>query len=121
MIIQKKIKPLLPSLRERKRYLAYEIISKEPITDSKAVSETIWKTALKYLGEIGCSEAGIIILSDKFNKKNQRGLIRVNHRSLDRLRATITLIRQVEGQDVIFRSVGASGIIKKAEEKYIAG
>ncbi|MBW2964822.1 hypothetical protein KY363_05155 [Candidatus Woesearchaeota archaeon] len=111
----------MPSLRERKRYLAFEIISEKPIQDFKAVSYAITNTALQFLGELGCAEAGIIMMQDKFDAQRQRGLIRVNNRSLDRLRATLALVQKIDNQDVIVRSVGASGIIKKAFNNYIAG
>ncbi|MFC1722707.1 Rpp14/Pop5 family protein [Nanoarchaeota archaeon] len=110
----------MPSLRERKRYLAFEIISKQPVNNPRAIKDAIFNTALQYLGELGCAEAGLIFI-DKFNTSNQRGLIRVSHKSLDRLRATLALVQQIEGQEVIVRSIGASGILKKADDRYIAG
>jgi len=111
----------LPSLRERKRYLAFEIISEKPIKDFTAVSKAVWEKALQYIGELGCAEAGLMMLPDKYNKERQRGLIRVNNKSLDKLRATLALIEQIDNQQVIMRSRGASGILKKAEGKYLAG
>ncbi len=56
----------------------------------------------------------------KFDSKNQRGLIKVTNKSLDKLRASLSIISQIEGQDVIIQTLGASGTIKKAIE-YIAG
>ncbi|MFH1063495.1 MAG: Rpp14/Pop5 family protein [Candidatus Woesearchaeota archaeon] len=100
--------------------MAFEVISERPITDSKPVSSAISKKALDFLGELGCAEAGIILLNDKYNAEKQKGLIRVNNKSLDKLRATLALIDQIDGQNVIVRSVGASGIIKKAEGRYLA-
>ena len=111
---------MLPSLRERKRYLAFEIISETPIKDFNVVSKTIWGKALEFLGEFGCSEAGINILSDKYDGKKQRGLMRLNNKSVDKMRATLVLITQMANQNVIVRSRGISGILKKAETKYIA-
>lgn len=110
----------MPSLRERKRYLAFEIISETPVQDFKAISAAITNTALGFIGELGCAEAGIIMLPDKYNTQNQRGLIRVNNKSLNRLRATLALVQQIDNKNVIVRSVGASGIIKKAFNNYIS-
>jgi len=119
MKIKKKIKPLLPSLRERKRYLAFEIISESPIQDFNAVSAAISEKSLEYLGQLGLAEAGIMIFPDKYNKEKQRGLIRVSNRSLDKLRATIALVDNIKGTKAILRSVGVSGIIKKARDNYL--
>ncbi|MBN1544199.1 hypothetical protein JW898_01920 [Candidatus Woesearchaeota archaeon] len=119
--MQKKIKPLLPSLRERKRYLAFEIISEQPLEDFNAVSKAIIDKALEQLGVLGCAEAGIMILPDKYNKEKQRGLMRVSNRSLDKVRGTLALIDQIDSHRVIVRSRGVSGILNKAESRYIAG
>jgi RNase P/RNase MRP subunit POP5 len=100
--------------------LAFEIISERPIKDYNAVSKAISAKALEYLGELGCAEAGIIMMPDKYSKEHQRGLIRVSNKSLDKLRATLALVQQIDNQEVIVRSVGASGILKKAEGKYLA-
>ena len=62
-----------------------------------------------------------MVLEDKYNEKIQRGLIRVSHKSLDKLRATLAMITMADNQEVIVRSVGASGMIGKAEKEYIAG
>ena len=113
-MIKKKIKPLSPSLRERKRYLAFEVISEAPVGDSKAVYGAINQKALEFLGTLGCAEAGMIMLTDKYNEERQRGLIRVSHKSLDKLRASLAFVDTINGKKTIVRSVGASGILNKA-------
>ncbi|MBT5022959.1 hypothetical protein HOK51_04515 [Candidatus Woesearchaeota archaeon] len=114
------MKPLLPSLRERKRYLVYEIISNGPIQDTKTVSKTFWSAFNRYLGELGCSQAGIMILEDKYNKQNQRGVIRVNNKFVDKIIANLALIDNIDNQKTIVNTVGVSGTLKKAQGKYIA-
>ncbi|MBW2971609.1 hypothetical protein KY359_01105 [Candidatus Woesearchaeota archaeon] len=111
----------MPSLRERKRYIAFEIVSETPITEPAAVYKAIMGAALENLGVIGCAEAGIIMLNDKYDKEKQRGLMRVNNRSMDKVRGTLALITQIDNQRVIVKSRGVSGILRKAEDKYIAG
>ena len=120
MIVKKNNKPLMPSLRERKRYLSFEILSESPIKDFTTVEAAIQDKSLEFIGELGCAEAGIMILKDKYDQQNQRGVIRVNNKNLNKLRATLALIGQIDNTDVIVRSVGASGMLNKAEQ-YIAG
>ena len=110
-----KIKPVLPSLREKKRYLVFEIVSKQPIKDFSAISKAIWKSLLDLSGVLGASRAGIWLLSDKFNKDKQKGIIKVNHKHADLLKAALCTIKQINGNDVIVRSMGMSGILKKTE------
>ncbi|NQU79588.1 hypothetical protein HQ545_07500 [Candidatus Woesearchaeota archaeon] len=99
--------------------MAFEIISDRPVGDFKAVSDAIMGSTLRFMGELGCAEAGIIVLRDQFDTTTKKGLIRVGNKSLDRLRASLSLITNVGGQDVIFRSMGASGMIKKAISHYL--
>lgn len=114
-----KLKAIMPSMRERKRYVAFQIISKEPVGPFKAVSDAIKYGCLRFLGELGVAKAGILILSDKFDEKEQKGLIRINHKYVNELKGALALIKNINGIDVIARSIGTSGIIKKAEERYL--
>jgi ribonuclease P/MRP protein subunit POP5 len=115
----KKIKPILPSLRERKRYLAFEIMSKDKLDSFPSVSKAIWQSALRYLGEKNTAKAGIWLLADKYKENAQKGLIKVGHKYVNDLKASLALMKQIEGKEVIVRSLGVSGILNKAE-KYTA-
>ena len=113
---KQKLKPILPSLREKKRYLAYEVISKDKVS-FEHVQKAIMSAALKVLGQLGVAKAGIIILKDKWI--NSRGLIRVAHKHVDNLRTALMFVDKVDNEEVIIRSVGVSGILRKAENKYL--
>jgi ribonuclease P/MRP protein subunit POP5 len=118
MMNKNKIKPLLPSLREKKRYLAFEVISKAKISSVHTVDNAISNSMLRLIGESGMAKAGILMLKDKYNQDKQTGIIRVNHKYVDELRASLALIQKVDRQDVIVRSLGLSGILKKAINKF---
>ena len=117
----RRLKPLLPTLKEKKRYLAFEIISKTKIKAFSEVSKAIWASALGFVGTKGSASLGIKLFMDKYNDNSQRGLIRVSHAGLDTLKASLALITKIEEQPVIVRSLGASGILAKAQKKYIGG
>jgi len=114
-----KIKPLLPSLREKKRYLVFEIISKTNIPNFLIIKSAILESCLRFLGESGVAKAGILVLPDKFNPETQKGIMRISHTMVHEVRASLALIQKIDGQDVIVRSLGLSGILKKAEKKYL--
>ncbi|MBN2111768.1 ribonuclease P protein component 2 [Candidatus Woesearchaeota archaeon] len=114
------IKPVLPTLREKKRYLAFEIVSKSKIKDFSQVSGAFWGSLLSFAGELGAAKAGMIVMQDKFNSTTQKGVIRINHKYVDYLRASLALVKQIEGNDVIVRSLTVSGMLNKAA-KYTAG
>jgi len=110
---------ILPSLREKKRYLVFEVISKEKISDINPVTNTIWGCVIKFLGLLGAAKAGIMVLHNKWNPKLQRGIIKVNNRHVTALKAALTLATNINNNGVIFRSIGVSGILRKAENKYL--
>lgn len=110
---KEKIKPLSPSLRERKRYLAFEIISSRKF-DFKQVHDTILYSVKHIFGIIGLSSMGLIIIKNKYN--NNIGIIRVSHKYLDHLRFSLSMIKKIDNTSVIFKSLNASGILKKAKK-----
>jgi ribonuclease P/MRP protein subunit POP5 len=111
----KRLKAVLPSLREKKRYLAFEIVSDGKIADKQAVFSAIKRAWQSYLGELEAGKAGIMLLGECYNDEKQRGLIRVKAGYLDKLRASLCYVKEIDGRQAIVRSVYASGIIKKAK------
>ena len=103
-----KIKPLLSSLREKKRYLTFEILEKKPI-DIKIAKINILDNFIRLYGEFGAANAGLIFMEELYHKN--KGIIRVSNKSLDKLRGSLTTIK-----DIHVKSIGASGILKKAQE-----
>ena len=118
-MIKKKKTKILPSAREKKRYLVFEIKSKQKIDDFDPIYQAIYQRCMRYLGELGMSKANIYILKDKWNSNLQRGLIRVNNKHAQELRAALSLVNDVNGATVSIKTVGMSGILKKAQEKYL--
>lgn len=113
----RKLKPILPSLREKKRYLVFEVISKKGINDFAPVSNAIMRASFQFLGQLGVAKAGIIPLPNKWNSELQRGIVKVSHKHVDALRAALIFADKIDDSDVIFRSVGVSGILNKAEKR----
>ena len=56
----KKLKPLSPTLRERKRYVVYEVISKHPIKFGKSIA---LKAGASFIDDEVYIQAGIGILT----------------------------------------------------------
>lgn len=118
--MNRKLKPLLPSLREKKRYLAFRIISKGKISQFLPVLKAINSSIFSFLGELGAAKAGTIVLEDTYNPERQSGIIRVSHRHVDELRSALMTINKIEGKDSIVITAGVSGMLKKAG-KYTGG
>ncbi len=108
---------LSPTLRDKKRYLAYEIISSQKIP-FQDLSNAMWHAILNYMGELGAAEAGAWIMKNEWNEEKQTGMIRCNHTAVEKIRAALALLNRVGDAPVIIRVIGVSGTIKAAEKKY---
>ncbi len=118
-MVKTQLKPVLPSLREKKRYLVFEVISKEGIKQFSSVSKAVYSCALQFLGQLGVAKAGIMVLDNKWDPKLQRGIVKVSHKHVDAVKAALVFADKIEDKEVIFRSIGVSGILRKAENKYL--
>jgi ribonuclease P/MRP protein subunit POP5 len=109
-----KLKALLPTLREKKRYVVFEVIAKNKAKDFAIVSKAVWQEMLGLHGTKGTAEAGLLILPEKYNSETQRGIARINHKWTDSLKASFALIQSIDSTPAIVRSVLVSGSLKKA-------
>ena len=115
-----RIKAVLPTWRERKRYLAFEVLSKSKIKAVSEVSKAVWRSSLAVCGEVGAAKQGMLFLNNKYDPAAQRGLIRVSHDQVHHVRASLALVNKIDNSPVIVRSTGVSGILRKAEGRYLA-
>ena len=72
-----KLKVLLPTLRQKKRFVRIKIISEEHF-EFKELSEGVNEELLSLLGSIDFGIFGVWILRDKFDEKKQEFLLRVS-------------------------------------------
>lgn len=105
------MKSLLPSLREKKRYLAFEMVSDEKFKDTE-VENAIKKETLSFLGTLNYGIAGVRIL--KNNGKN--GVIRVESKFVNHIKTAMILIKEINNKKVIFKINKVSGILNKIKE-----
>ena len=104
---------LLPSLRQKKRYLVFEVISQEKFSYPE-IQEEVHRAAHDFLGQLGLSKAGIIFLPEKWNASEQRFLLKVNHTAVDEVKAALLLSKKIKKAPIIIRSITVSGTLKKA-------
>ncbi len=89
-----KIKHILPSLREKPRYIKYKT--------SKMISkDNICKSIKGFLGELGMARAGVQVMDNN--------IIRTNNKYLDEVKSSLILIK---GLDI----VKVSGLLNKAKK-----
>lgn len=114
----KQLKPLLPSLRQKKRYVVFDVLSEKAIKSVQPIQKAIWETSLSFLGEQKMGKAGLFVLPQYYDKKQQRGILRVSNKQLHDMKSALTLVQSIDNQPVIIKTVGVSGILKKAIKNY---
>ncbi|MFT4344035.1 MAG: Rpp14/Pop5 family protein [Candidatus Woesearchaeota archaeon] len=110
------LKPLRPSMKEKKRYIVVRIASEKSIDPDDFV-HVVDEACKKFLGILYYGKAGILVL------KNQTtsiySIIRVNHLYVPHVTVALQLIKEIKGIPVSCDVIGVSGILKKAREKFI--
>jgi ribonuclease P/MRP protein subunit POP5 len=107
------LKALKPSKREKKRYIVYQITAEK----KKNFSNSLVLELKNNLGVFGSAKAGILPIF--FDDKTLVGIIKVNHKMVDEVRALFVLISELDKINVCIQTLGVSGILKKAKENYI--
>lgn len=105
------MKILPPSLREKYRYIKFQMISEEPIAYSD-LEHAIWNVALEFYGEHGLSKMSMWLVKNLYDEERQIGVIRSNHRSVAAIIASLGLISRLGDSRVIFKILKVSGTLK---------
>ncbi|MBI2665525.1 hypothetical protein HYX12_02820 [Candidatus Woesearchaeota archaeon] len=105
---------LLPSLKSRKRYIVFEIISEKKCSFPE-VKEEVDSALLLFLGQLGLSKACPLLLNEPFS--NNQFILKVNHNYTDEVKSAVILIKSIKNTPVIIRSITTSGTIKKASSR----
>lgn len=93
---------LLPSLKQKKRYIVFEASTK---ISEKQLKELISEALYNFVGQLGVARMAPLFVK----YKNNRFIIKVNHKYVDECKAALILIKKP-----VMKSIITSGTIKKA-------
>jgi len=111
MKLKRELKILLPTVREKERYIAFQIISEEPITYAD-LEAAVWNTVLDFFGEYGTSRTSMWLIKNLYDEQKQVGVIRCNNESVAAVLAVLGLISRLGDIRVIVKILKVSGTIK---------
>ncbi len=115
-----RLKILIPTLRERKRYIAFQVISEEGEEFTYSDLESaVWDALLDFLGEYGLSKTSFWLLKECWNQKKQIGILMCNHKSVQEVIASLGLIERLGDNRITFKILKVSGTIKSIKEKFM--
>ncbi len=105
------------SLREKKRYIAFEIRSESQVEFGDLIN-ALWSSILDLFGEINTGRISFWLVKDLWDKEKQKGLIKCNHNHVSEVRLALGLVERIGENKVSIRSLGVSGTMKSARKKY---
>ena len=111
---------LLSSLKQKKRYLVFEVISKNKYS-TQEIEKEVNLVLTSWLGQLGIARAAPLFLKEKFNQSKQRFILKVNHKYVAEAKAALSLIKKINNNNnnnnnkVIVKSLITAGTIKKAK------
>lgn len=118
-----KLKILPAHLRNKKRYLAFELLSEKFLNREEVIS-LIWGAVGDMYGACGASRFDLWVVKVwHCNVPGQnliKGILRCNRGEVDSLRSVVPIIDRFKGKRVVFHTLGVSGTIKSAVEKFIS-
>jgi ribonuclease P/MRP protein subunit POP5 len=116
------VRHLPKHLRPRWRYLAVELESWPDADLSRgAFQRELWYAAQNLYGDAGSAEADLTVLSFDHADGRGRTVVRSRRDEVDRARAALACVDDVDGHPVGVRVRGVSGTVRACEERYLSG
>ncbi|MBI4980854.1 hypothetical protein HZC30_04840 [Candidatus Woesearchaeota archaeon] len=107
---------LMPSLRQKKRYVVFEIIAEKKFAIQE-VRAAVDEALRSFLGQLGIGKAAPLFVEEKFDFDAQKFMLKVNNKFVDEIKMGVALCKSIKNNPIIIKSVIVSGSIKKAGEK----
>ncbi len=106
-----KLKGLLPTLRQKKRFIVFKIESNKKF-DFKEISYCIIDNLIKFLGTVDFGKNGVWLIREKYDKEKNIGIIKTSIKLKDKTIVALSLIENINNEDVVIKILGVSGTLK---------
>lgn len=107
----KNMRILPPTLREKERYIAFNVISEE-VVEYSDLEAAIWNVMLDFLGEYGVSKTSVWLMKDCWDSEKQIGILRCNHKSVPTVLGALGFVDRLGDNRITFKILKISGTIK---------
>ncbi|MBI2662790.1 ribonuclease P [Candidatus Woesearchaeota archaeon] len=102
---------LPPSLKQKKRYIVFEIIAKDKFTPLE-INQAINEALHDFLGQLGLAKSSPHLLKEKII--HHKFILKINHNWVDQAKTAVILIKKIKNTPIIIKSITTSGTLKKA-------
>lgn len=111
-----RLKPLLPSLREKKRYILFKVISEEKV-NLEQIKEAFFNSILNMFGEKGLAQINAKFLENLWDDEEQIGILRISNRGKYKSIVGLGLISRIGDSRVNIKIYKVSGTIKTLKDR----
>lgn len=108
------LKPLKPTLRGKKRYVAFKLFSEKSF-DERSVERAVFRVFLELFGSIGVAKQNLRLI--RFNNGSNLGILRCSLPCLNEAKTGLLFLKEINGVSVSAKIVSVSGSIKKLKQK----
>lgn len=116
------MKHLPKHLRPRWRYLAVAVETGPDVSPGgRRLQQAVWTAARALLGDPGSADVDLRVMRSHLSAGGGEVLIRVRRGEVDRGRAAVACVSEIEGNRVGLYVKGVAGTARAAEEKYMNG
>ncbi|ADG13916.1 Ribonuclease P [Methanocaldococcus infernus ME] len=108
------LKPLPPTLREKKRYLAIKILYEDEISEGEFI-RLLRDASLKFIGYWGTAKANPWLVYYNY----PYAIVRCQRDHVDFVKSSLILVREFKDKPINIICLGVSGTIRKAKIKFL--
>ncbi len=110
------MKPIPPTLRGKKRYIAFKVHSERRVS-KKDVTNAILRETVRFYGELLAIDFRLWVI--EFDEDMGTGFLVCNRKFLGEMIASLSLIDIVGREKVSFQVLGTSGTIQALKRKFL--
>ena len=103
---------VLPTLREKKRYLVFEVIGD---ANCNTAVTTLKNSFSGFFGVMETAKAAITPVKSS----GKRCMLSVNRKYVDKLKSTLAMVKKINNKSIILRSIGVSGALNAAASNFM--
>ena len=100
----------------RKRYLALRVSTEQPV-NQRNVMNAVCDAVLRLFGEYGASQANLTLI--EYNPQRNYAVIRCSHKALEKVRASIASITEIDEIPARFHVLGVSGTLRALHSRIL--
>ena len=94
--------------------MALRVVSEQHL-DERDVMDAVWKAVFELFGEYGASRTNVSLM--EYDPQRNYAVVRCSHTALERVRASIASITEIDGKPAVIRVIGVSGTLRALRKK----